>query len=75
MQTTRNSEGPRIVVITGANEGIGSHMLTSLVEAAYRVAGLDTNGEHSRSLTETPGRAAERKMGELRQRFLERASP
>lgn len=44
------SEGPRIVVITGANEGIGYHMLTSLVEDGYRVAGLDINGEHIESL-------------------------
>ncbi|MFC6785119.1 SDR family NAD(P)-dependent oxidoreductase [Halobaculum halobium] len=36
----------RTVVITGANEGIGYHLLTSLVEDGYRVAGLDINGEH-----------------------------
>lgn len=38
------------VVITGANEGIGYHMLTSLLEGGYRVAGLDINGEHIQSL-------------------------
>ncbi|WP_336359379.1 SDR family NAD(P)-dependent oxidoreductase [Haladaptatus sp. ZSTT2] len=40
----------RIVVITGANEGIGYHMLTSLLERGYRVAGLDINGEHISAL-------------------------
>lgn len=39
-----SSEGSRIVVITGANEGIGYHMLVSLVKDGYRVAGLDING-------------------------------
>ena len=34
----------RTVVITGANEGIGYHMLVSLVEDGYRVAGLDIDG-------------------------------
>lgn len=38
--------GHRTVVITGANEGIGYHMLTSLVEDGYRVAGLDIDGEN-----------------------------
>lgn len=46
----------RVVVITGANEGIGYHMLTTLFEKGYRVAGLDINGEHIQSLQEThPG--------------------
>lgn len=40
----------RAVLITGVNEGIGYHMLTSLVEGGYRVAGLDINGEHIQSL-------------------------
>lgn len=44
------SEGKRVVVITGANEGIGYHMLTALLERGYRVAGLDINGGHLRSL-------------------------
>lgn len=44
------SVGSRLVAITGANEGIGYHMLTSLVEDGYRVAGLDINGEHIESL-------------------------
>ena len=38
------SEHLRTVVITGANEGIGYHLLTSLVEDGYRVAGLDIDG-------------------------------
>ncbi len=37
-------------MITGANEGIGYHMLTPLVERGYRVAGLDVDGAHVRSL-------------------------
>jgi NAD(P)-dependent dehydrogenase (short-subunit alcohol dehydrogenase family) len=43
----------RVVVITGANEGIGYHMLTSLLEDGYRVAGFDIDGEHLRALRET----------------------
>lgn len=45
-----SSEDGRVVVITGANEGIGYHILTSLVERGYRVAGLDINGDHLQSL-------------------------
>ncbi|WP_458209968.1 SDR family NAD(P)-dependent oxidoreductase [Haladaptatus sp. NG-SE-30] len=47
------SSEERNVVITGANEGIGYHMLTALRTRGYRVAGLDINGEHIRSLQET----------------------
>jgi NADP-dependent 3-hydroxy acid dehydrogenase YdfG len=43
-------ESRRVVVITGANEGIGCHMLASLIEDGYRVAGLDAHGEHIQSL-------------------------
>ena len=43
----------RVVVITGANEGIGYHMLGALLEKGYRVAGLDINGEGIQSLQET----------------------
>lgn len=43
-------ESRRVVVITGANEGIGYHLLTSLLEGGYRVAGLDINGEHIQSV-------------------------
>ncbi|MFT4883680.1 MAG: NAD(P)-dependent dehydrogenase (short-subunit alcohol dehydrogenase family), partial [Natronomonas sp.] len=30
----------RVVIITGANEGIGYHMLTTLVAHGYRCVGL-----------------------------------
>ena len=43
-------ESRRVVVITGANEGIGYHMLTSLIEGDYRVVGLDIDGENVQSL-------------------------
>lgn len=43
----------QVVVITGANEGIGYHMLASLLEDGYRVAGLDIEGEHIESLQQT----------------------
>lgn len=49
MHTT---EDARVVVVTGANEGIGYHMLAALVDDGYRVAGLDVDGEHVRSLRE-----------------------
>ena len=42
----------RVVVITGANEGIGFGMFTALLDDGYRVAGLDVDGEHVRSLQE-----------------------
>jgi NAD(P)-dependent dehydrogenase (short-subunit alcohol dehydrogenase family) len=45
-------EGKR-VVITGANEGIGYHLLTSLVKDGHRVAGLDVDGQHIESLRES----------------------
>jgi NAD(P)-dependent dehydrogenase (short-subunit alcohol dehydrogenase family) len=51
-----SAETGRVVVITGANEGIGYHMLASLIEDGYRVAGLDIHGEHVQSLqNEHPG--------------------
>ena len=51
-----STPGRRTVVITGANEGIGYHVLTGLLETEYRVAGLDIDGEAIRSLREThPG--------------------
>ena len=46
------SEAGRVVVVTGANEGIGYHLLTALLEDGYRVAGLDVDVEHLRSLRE-----------------------
>lgn len=48
-----SSGNPRVVVITGANEGIGYHMLTALLDDGYRVAGLDIDGDHVRSLRAT----------------------
>ncbi|SIR22103.1 Short-chain dehydrogenase [Haladaptatus litoreus] len=47
------AEDGRVVVITGANEGIGYHMSTALLENGYRVAGLDVNGDNVQSLQET----------------------
>ncbi|SFL28384.1 Short-chain dehydrogenase [Halogranum rubrum] len=45
-------ETSRVVVLTGANEGIGYGMLTTLLEDGYRVAALDVDGEHVRPLQE-----------------------
>lgn len=39
--TVRTDE--RVVVVTGANRGIGHHLLAALVEDGYRVAGLDVD--------------------------------
>ncbi|HEY76291.1 MAG TPA: SDR family NAD(P)-dependent oxidoreductase [Thermoflexia bacterium] len=36
----------RVVIITGANSGIGLHLATSLLEEGYRVAGFDLSGEN-----------------------------
>lgn len=47
-----SSDGDRVVVITGANEGIGYNILVALVENGYRVAGLDVNGDTIESLQE-----------------------
>ncbi|MFH5800627.1 SDR family NAD(P)-dependent oxidoreductase [Haladaptatus sp. CMAA 1911] len=47
----QSSEDARVVV-TGANEGIGYHILATLVENGYRVAGLDISGEALQSLRE-----------------------
>jgi pimeloyl-ACP methyl ester carboxylesterase/NAD(P)-dependent dehydrogenase (short-subunit alcohol dehydrogenase family) len=55
--TLSSSGEERIVVITGANEGIGYHTLTALLVKGYRVAGLDIDGENIQPLQETyPGR-------------------
>jgi nucleoside-diphosphate-sugar epimerase len=40
------------VVVTGANEGIGSHLLSALADEGYRVAGFDVDVENLRSLAE-----------------------
>ncbi|MDS0293802.1 SDR family NAD(P)-dependent oxidoreductase [Halogeometricum luteum] len=42
----------RVVVVTGANEGIGYHLLAALVEDGYRVAGFDVEGDAIESLRE-----------------------
>jgi NAD(P)-dependent dehydrogenase (short-subunit alcohol dehydrogenase family) len=49
----QSSEDARVVVVTGANEGIGYHVLVTLVEDGYRVAGLDVGGAAIESLQET----------------------
>lgn len=46
-----SSDG-RVVVITGANRGIGYHMLRGLVDDGYRVAGLDVDGGNLEPLEE-----------------------
>ncbi|MFC6836823.1 SDR family NAD(P)-dependent oxidoreductase [Halomarina ordinaria] len=48
----QSSERGRVVVVTGANEGIGYHLLASLVDDGYRGAGLDVHGEHVEALEE-----------------------
>lgn len=45
-----SEERGRVVVITGANEGIGYHMAVSLLDDGYRVAGLDIEGERIQPL-------------------------
>lgn len=40
----------RVVVLTGANEGIGHHMLVALIDDGYQVAGLDINGGNIRAV-------------------------
>jgi NAD(P)-dependent dehydrogenase (short-subunit alcohol dehydrogenase family) len=46
----------RVVVLTGANGGIGYHMLRTMVADGYRVAGLDIDGDNLEPLQETdPG--------------------
>ncbi|WP_254839505.1 SDR family NAD(P)-dependent oxidoreductase [Natronomonas marina] len=47
----QSSDG-RVVAITGANGGIGSHMLAALVEDGYRVAGLDVEGRAIKPLAD-----------------------
>ena len=40
----------RVVVVTGANEGIGYNLLAALLDDGYRVAGLDVEGEKLRPM-------------------------
>ncbi|MFC6993311.1 SDR family NAD(P)-dependent oxidoreductase [Haladaptatus sp. GCM10025707] len=47
------SGGQQVVVITGANEGIGFHLAAALLEAGYRVACLDVEGAQFQSLVES----------------------
>lgn len=46
------SELGRVVVVTGANEGIGYHLLRSLVDDGYLVAGFDVDTANLQSLHE-----------------------
>lgn len=48
-----DAEAGRVVVVTGANGGIGYHMLRTLAADGYRVAGLDVAGKNVESLTAT----------------------
>ena len=41
---TSNDE--KVIILTGANEGIGYHMLTALAEDYHRIAALDINGDN-----------------------------
>ncbi|MFD1646249.1 SDR family NAD(P)-dependent oxidoreductase [Haloarchaeobius litoreus] len=45
-----STDADRVVVLTGANEGIGHHMAATLAGDGYRVAGLDVNVENLRPL-------------------------
>ncbi len=40
------SQGDRVVMVTGANNGIGLHLAISLLEKGCRVAGLDLAGDN-----------------------------
>lgn len=44
------SNDEMVVILTGANEGIGYHMLTALAEANHRIAALDINGDNVRDV-------------------------
>jgi NADP-dependent 3-hydroxy acid dehydrogenase YdfG len=51
--------GTKVVIVTGANNGIGFHLTQALLEDGYRVAGLDLSleqltalqGEHPHTLS------------------------
>lgn len=49
---TTTSTG-RVVVLTGVNQGIGYHMLRTLVGDGYRVAGLDIDVDDVRAVRDT----------------------
>lgn len=38
--------GNRVVIITGANNGMGFHVAKSLLKDQYRVAAFDLSGEN-----------------------------
>jgi len=42
-----------VVIVTGANHGIGFHLAVSLLEEGYRVAGLDLSGGNLAALQQT----------------------
>lgn len=42
----------RVVVLTGANQGIGSHLLQALVDDGYRVAALDVEGDQIQKVSD-----------------------
>lgn len=44
------SKDETVVILTGANEGIGYHMLTALAEENYRIAALDITGDNVRDV-------------------------
>ncbi|WP_079977719.1 SDR family NAD(P)-dependent oxidoreductase [Halococcus sediminicola] len=46
--TTSNDE--KVIVLTGANKGIGYHMLTALTEEDLRIAALDITGDNVRDV-------------------------
>ncbi|WP_435364638.1 SDR family NAD(P)-dependent oxidoreductase [Haloarchaeobius sp. DYHT-AS-18] len=48
-----SSGAGQVVVLTGANEGIGHHMLRTLLDDGYRVVGLDIDVRNLESLQET----------------------
>lgn len=52
-----DQDSARVVAITGANAGIGYHMLVALLEEGYRVAALDVAGENVEALVDEHGDA------------------
>jgi len=43
----------KIVIVTGANNGIGFHMTAALLDSGYRVAGFDLSGENVAAFSAT----------------------
>ncbi|WP_114579501.1 SDR family NAD(P)-dependent oxidoreductase [Saliphagus sp. LR7] len=46
---TRSTD-KEVIILTGANEGIGYYLLTALAEDHRRIAALDINGDNVRDL-------------------------